>query len=371
MLQSRLMLSAARRILQHPQNGIRRAIRRNILGPATLRAKQDVRRSPGTPPRGVGPPPDHDHGLAERRGHVHRAPIPAHHEVGFAQGGNEFPQAHGGERENPLPEIPPDRRRLPVVPGVEDVRLAPGRPEQEDARAVREENFPEGDEAVRGPSVLGSPAADVEGHQRSGPIARRFREGFARRVDARGVGDEPHRRGIAGDAEGSEETERTFHLVEIAIGLGQGVRVGSEPSLLRSGREPHPPHRPRHQHVPRKARRRGPAPDRPIVSSRADHAEKICVPRQGGNDASSPGVLCLLVDEDVVDVGAVEERIGVVGVDEDVDSGVGKGAANRPDRGRGADEVADVVPADEENFHGCAPIDPVEKPERILYPVCR
>jgi hypothetical protein len=45
---------------------------------------------------------------------------------------------------------------------------------------------------------------------------------------------------------------------------------------------------------------------------------------------------------------------------------VGEGAADRPDRGSGADEVADVVPPDEENLHGCAPIESVDKPERIL-----
>jgi hypothetical protein len=36
---------------------------------------------------------------------------------------------------------------------------------------------------------------------------------------------------------------------------------------------------------------------------------------------------------------------------------VGEGAADRPDRRGGADEVADVVPPDEEYLHGCAPID--------------
>jgi hypothetical protein len=36
---------------------------------------------------------------------------------------------------------------------------------------------------------------------------------------------------------------------------------------------------------------------------------------------------------------------------------VGEGAADRPDRGRSADEVPDVVPPYEENLHGCAPID--------------
>ena len=62
-------------------------------------------------------------------------------------------------------------------------------------------------------------------------------------------------------------------------------------------------------------------------------------------------MLQFLVGEDGVYGGVPRQHLGVVGIGQNADPGVGVRSAQTPEKGRGADQVANVVATDDQDSH--------------------